>query len=308
MSENPSKYYGMLILAMFFWGGSWVSADILVEIAGPFTIGFFRFILASLFFLTLMLVKGTLSRKRYNREKLRYLVGLGLTGILGYGVFFLVGMQFTTAAQGAIIAGVNPASVSIFAHLMHQERLQKRWQYTGFVVSFTGIIFVIGVQQLLAFNLNHLIGNLIIVLAMITWGLYSSLGKSAMKKMTSLEATAGGVMVGTVFFGIGAVTEEFWIQPFLFEPVFWLNILYLGIFVTFLGFLFYFISIDKLGATRSAIFINLVPVFGTLLSALLLPDQEIYWTFIIGLALVIAGISIINIRTKHTVDTTEITG
>ncbi len=298
----------MLIMAMFFWGGSWVSADILVEIAGPFTIGFLRFVSASIFFLVLMGGKGVLTRKTYNREKLRYLVGLGLTGIFGYGVFFLFGMQFTTAAQGAIIAGINPASVSIFAHFMHHERLQKQWQYSGFVVSFTGIVFVIGVQQLLAFNLEHLIGNMIIVCAMITWGLYSSLGKSAMKKMTSLEATAGGVMVGTVFFGIGAITEEFWIQPYLFEPVFWINILYLGVFVTFLGFLFYFISIDKLGATRSAIFINLVPVFGTLLSALLLPDQEIYWTFIVGLALVIAGISIINLRTKSGEDTTEITG
>ena len=299
MSSN-SKYYGMLILATLFWGGSWVSAKILVSgiEAPPFTIGFFRFLSASICFLILMPFIGKKPHHSFTRPNLKVILLLGLTGVFGYGVLFLFGMRFTTAAQGAIIAGVNPATVSIFAHIIHGERLCKKWKYSGFLLSFTGIIFVVGIQALLDFQLDYLIGNIIIFCAMLTWGLYSAIGKSAMEKMSSIEATASGVMVGAILFGIGACFESFWTLPIMVDPAFWIQVLFLGVFVTFVGFLFYFVGIEKLGATRTAVFINLVPVFGTILSVLFL-EEPIYWTFIIGLMLVIIGISIINVPTQE---------
>jgi drug/metabolite transporter (DMT)-like permease len=292
---SDTKYYGMLILSTLFWGGSWVSAKILVsEIeAPPFTIGFFRFLSASICFLVLMPIIGKKPHHVFIKPNLKMIFLLGLTGIFGYGVFFLIGMQFTTAAQGAIIAGVNPATVSLFAHVVHGERLSEKWKYSGFVLSFTGIIFVVGVQSLLDFQMEYLIGNLIIFCAMLTWGLYSAIGKKAMNQMTPIEATASGVMVGAILFGIGACFESFWTLPIMLDPTFWIQAIFLGVFVTFIGFLFYFQGIEKLGATRTAVFINLVPVFGTLFSVLFLAEL-IYWTFIVGLALVISGITIIN--------------
>ncbi|MFX0108867.1 MAG: DMT family transporter, partial [Candidatus Hodarchaeota archaeon] len=217
----------------------------------------------------------------------------GLSGVFGYGVLFLTGMRFTTAAQGAIIAGFNPATVSLFAHIIHKERLSHKWQYIGFALAFTGVVFVVGIQALIEFNLEYLIGNLIILGAMMTWGLYSSIGKTAMKSMSSLEVTAGGVIFGCVLFGLGSITEAIWSLPAIVDPVFWINVLYLGGFVTFIGFSFYFDSIKNIGATRTGGFINLVPVFGTLLSVIIL-EEEIYWTFLAGLLMVIIGILIIN--------------
>jgi drug/metabolite transporter (DMT)-like permease len=102
---------------------------------------------------------------------------------------------------------------------------------------------------------------------------------------------------------MGAVTEEIWTLPALVDPIFWINALYLGVCVTFIGFLFYFISIKELGATRAGGFINLVPVFGTLFSYLIL-NETIYWTYGVGLFLVVSGIVIINFpsneKTAHT--------
>ncbi|MHA3963326.1 MAG: DMT family transporter [Candidatus Thorarchaeota archaeon SMTZ1-45] len=299
MSEEPTKsslrYYAMLVLAMVFWGGSWPSAKILVGIAPPMTIGFFRFFSASILFLILLFITESEPRRIFRRSNFKILFFVGLTGIFGYGVLFLTGMRLTTAAQGAIIAGFNPATVSLVAHIYHKERLSKTWQYIGFILAFMGVVFVVGIQALLEFNLDYLVGNLIILAAMFAWGLYSSIGKEAMKTLSPLEVTTGGSIIGAFLFGLGAITEEVWSLPALVNPIFWLNALYLGAFVTFIGFLFYFISIRKLGATRSGGFINLVPVFGTLFSVLIL-DEVIYWTFIIGLCLVVIGIIIINTR------------
>ena len=298
MSSNPFKYYAMLIIAMAFWGGSWVSAKLTVAIAPPMTIGFFRFFVASILFLVLLLITEPESRRFFKRENLKLLFLVGATGIFGYGILFLTGMRFTTAAQGSIIAGFNPATVSLVAHIVHKERLSKKWQYSGFILSFAGIIFVVGIQAIIDFHLEYFIGDLTILCAMIAWGIYSSVGKEAMKTMTPLEMNTGGAIIGSMLFGIGALHEQVWTLPALVEPFFWVNILYLGACVTVVGFLFYFISIKELGATRAGGFINLVPVFGTLFSAIVIPQEPIYWTFIIGLILVVIGITIINYPVK----------
>jgi drug/metabolite transporter (DMT)-like permease len=284
----------MLIVAMAFWGGSWVSAKIIVGIAPPMTIGFFRFLIGGIMFLVLMFAIEPEPLRIFRREHLKLLFLVGATGIFGYGVLFLTGMRFTTAAQGSIIAGFNPTTVSIVAHLVHGERLPRKWQYLGYAFAFSGVVFVVGIQSLIDFNIEYLIGNLIILLAMITWGVYSSIGKEAMKKLSPLEVNAGGALFGTILFGIGATYEQMWTLPAMFNPIFWVNALYLGAFVTFIGFLFYFISIKNIGASRAGGFINLVPVFGIISSALILPDEPIYWTFGIGLVLVLFGISLIN--------------
>lgn len=293
MARRNRFYYGALILAMFFWGGSWVSADIIVEIAPPFTVGFFRFLIATFPFFVMVKATGGSLRRVFSGRNLRLVSLAGLTGVFGYGTLFLFGMRLTTAAQGAIIAGFNPTSITIFAHFIHRESLGKRWQYAGLILSFVGVAFVIGVQAVLDFRLDYFIGNLIILGAMMTWGLYTSVGKEAMKGVSAAELNFGSSMIGCVLFGVGSVTESVWSLPALANPVFWFNILFLGLLVTFVSFFLYFESIRNLGATRAGGFINLVPVFGTLLSLLLL-DEPIYWTFIVGLAFVVIGISVIN--------------
>ncbi len=298
-TTKPYKYYAMLVIAMAVWGGSWVSAKIIVSLAPPMTIGFFRFFIASILFLILLLITEPESRRFFRKENLKIILLVGLTGIFSYGVLFLTGMRFTTAAQGAIIAGFNPVTVSIVAHLVHKERLSRKWQYAGFALAFAGIIFVVGVQSILDFHIEYLIGNLTILLAMITWGIYSSVGKEAMKTMTPLEVTTGGSLIGSILFGIGALNEEIWTLPALVDPIFWMNVIYLGVFVTVIGFLFYFIGIKKLGATRAGGFISLVPVFGTFFSALFMPEDPIYWTFGVGLLFVVGGIAIINFPIKE---------
>ncbi|MDO8124097.1 MAG: DMT family transporter [Candidatus Hermodarchaeota archaeon] len=298
MKLGSWKYYILLILAMVFWGGSWVSVKIVVSNAPPMTVGFFRFLTASLIFIPILLVTHREDIQSYTRRDIGLFFVLGLVGVLGYGVLFLVGMQFTSSAQGSIIAGVNPITVSLLAFLLLNERLAPKWRYLGFLFSFLGIFFVVGVQSFLEFRPDYLIGNLILLCGMLTWGLYSVLGKKVMTRYSSLETTAIGIFFGTVLFFGAALTEQFWTLPIMADPAFWLHILYLGIFVTVVGFLFYFIGIENLGASRAAVFISLVPVFGTLFSILIL-SEPLYWTFIVGLILVVIGILVINYPRKE---------
>ncbi|MHA1481544.1 MAG: DMT family transporter, partial [Candidatus Thorarchaeota archaeon] len=138
----------------------------------------------------------------------------------------------------------------------------------------------------------------IILGAMCMWGFYSSIGKEAMKTMTPLEMNAGSVVFGAIFFGVFALSEQPWNLPVISDFVFLFNVLFLAVGVTVVGFYLYFAGIDKLGATKAGGFVNFVPVFGTILSMLIL-SETIYWTFLVGLLLVITGVSIINLPNKN---------
>lgn len=291
MNITDYKYHLFLIITMISWGISWPVSKLLVADIPPLVVGFFRFLIASLLFIpTLFYVQRDFT---VNREKITWFAILGLIGIFGYGILFLIGMTLTTASQGSIIAGVNPAGISLIAHVIHKEKLDAKWKYSGFLISFFGVLFVIGMQALFNFQIESFLGSLIILVAMGCWGLYSSIGKSAMIKYTSLEVTTGAIIFGTIFFGLGAIKEEFWNLTIYSNPDFWLGIIILSCFTTYIGFFLYFHSIKNIGATQSSIFINLVPVFSTIFSFFLL-NENIDWTLIVGFLLISTGITIIN--------------
>jgi drug/metabolite transporter (DMT)-like permease len=292
--NTPLRAYILVTIAMMTWGAAWVAMNILVEIAGPFTIGFYRFLVASILFIGLSYIRGEKNRKIFPRENLKPILASGIFGIFGFSMLSLVGLTFTTAAQASIIAGLNPITVYIFANLIHKEQLQHRWQYLGFLFAFSGILILVGVQPLTQFQFEYVIGNLILILAMVTWGLNSSIAKAGMKTMSSQEFTTASVLVGTILFGIGSLIELNALPSVLLNPVFWMNILFLSILTTVIGFLFYFGAINEVGVTKIGVFISLVPIFGTLLSILLL-QEPVYWTFIISLGLIVVSIIIINI-------------
>ncbi|MFW9801747.1 MAG: DMT family transporter [Candidatus Thorarchaeota archaeon] len=263
------------------------------SISQPMTVGFFRYAIAGLLFLLLLHSNGVSPRTLFNRDTMPALVLGGITGVFGFTYLSLVGTRFTTAGQASIIAGINPITVSFFAYLLHRELLASRGRYLGIVLAFLGIVFVVGIQALLEFNLDYLAGNMILIISMLSWGVYSSTSKIAMQNLTPVEATAGSIFVGWFLFCIGTVTELESLKQVLLIAEFWWNVIFLGAISAFFGFLMYFEAVKRIGVTRTGSFTSLIPLFGTATSIILL-EEQILWTFTVGLVLVVLGIIILN--------------
>ncbi len=297
LSESKSgnlAYYALLVLTMVTWGISWPVSKLLVTLGTPLQVGFIRFLFASVVLLVINFTTNRAEQSRLRPKDYGQFALLALTGIFGYGILFLFGMKYTTASQGSVIAGSQPVIVSILAYLLYKETLAPRWRYLGYIPGFLGVAVIIGLQSLLEFNPDYLLGNMLVLGAMFFFATYSNLGKAVMKSHSSLVATAWGTFFGMVMFGAGAAVENRWSELRIDSGVFWVGILTLSLVTTVIGFVLYFVAIKRLGATRSAIFINLVPVFGTLFSVLLL-GEVIQWTLLLGMGLILTGITIINL-------------
>ncbi len=129
-------------------------------------------------------------------------------------------------------------------------------QYSGLVLSFIGVIFIVGIRQIFVYNKEHLIGNIIVLIGFVFWSLYTTYGKTVMKKVSSFEVTACATFVGMILFGVSASIENNWSSLVNIETFFWIGICILGLLPTVLGFFFYFTSVSKIGATHTRIFMN----------------------------------------------------
>lgn len=286
--EPQIRDYALLVLAMVCWGGSWVSGKVISEFAAPLTIAFWRFIIASALLLPALWLtsKTALSIEKKDIPSFFF---LGLTGIAIYNFFFLTGLRYTSASSGALIAGSNPVLITIFAILFLGES-RSLHKVLGILCGMVGVTLVIGVDALEGTNWG---GNILIFLGMVAWASYSTRIKQLTSRYSSFELTTYGVVCGTIILFPLAMLE---CNLELYEPGYlhiWAGILYLAIFATCVGFVLFNRSLKRIGASRTAIFINLVPIFGSALAILLL-DETLTLLKILGLGFVIGGVIIIT--------------
>ena len=129
--------------------------------------------------------------------------------------------------------------------------------------------------------------------AVASWTAYTILGKHALKGLSPIAATTYASLWGLLLLCMGAVNQ----LPLLDTAKLTWQVLsaiaFLGVFGTVIGFVWYYEGVKAIGPARTAVFNNLVPVFGVSLSALLL-NEAILISMVLGGLLVIAGVSLTN--------------
>jgi drug/metabolite transporter (DMT)-like permease len=221
------------------------------------------------------------------------LILLGMTGIFAYNVCFFYGLQHITAGRAALIIASTPLAITIFAALFLGEKLTLL-KICGVLTCLTGAIFVIsnGHPRLL-FSGGFGPGEKALLGCVLSWTAYSLVGRQVLKTMTPLASVCYSSIIGTLLLAIPAIHQGLLGEVTTISTVAWLSLAYLGVGGTAVGFSLYYQAIQTIGAARSGIFINLVPVFSVLLSWLIL-DEAIKPIVIVGGILILGGVSLTN--------------
>lgn len=277
---------------MLFWGGTFVAGKLAAQNVGPFSIAFLRFTIASAFLLPL-------TRKREGRfpvingSQFILIVLLGLTGIFAYNVLFYKGLRIIEASRAALIVATCPIFITILSALFLKEKITPL-KALGIAVSVCGAAVVISkgdVSRIIEGGLGR--GEFYIFCCVLSWAIYSLIGKAVMKDLSALTAVSYSAAVGAVALFVPA-----WLEGLIGNVVHqsardWVCIFYLGVFGTVIGFVWYYQGVDRLGPTRAGLFINFVPIFGVLCARLFLKEQ-ITLSLAAGAALVISGAYLTN--------------
>ncbi|MGB1289292.1 MAG: DMT family transporter, partial [Aggregatilineales bacterium] len=184
------------ISAATIWGGMYVVSDIVLEVIPPFTLLTIRLLLA----IGLLIVILHLSGRTLPEHKLiiRFL-GVGLVGMgVSLGAQF-AGTALSTAVNGALVTSASPVFIMLFAVLILHEKLISRRIVAG-ILAIIGVLVILNPAQA-DFGSETFLGDIFLIIAAITWGLYSVLvrwagqGEKADTLMITAIASIGGLFV-----------------------------------------------------------------------------------------------------------------
>ena len=286
---------GLAVLACLIWSGNFIAARGVYKEIPPVSLAFYRWITASI-------IIFFFARKQFKAEwkpvkqSWHYLFWTALTGIAIFNTFVYIGGHYTTAINLALIGtSSSPIVAVILARIFIKEKIGLL-KVIGMLLCVAGILFLLSrasFQNLLSLQFSK--GDIWVLAAAFFFAVYNTLVK---KKPASISP----VNFLFVIFTMGTLL----LLPFyLWElstsnPVEWnlnlvLVILYLGIGPSVICFLIWNIAIGRLGAGRTALFGNLIPVFSSL-EAVIILNEQFTWIHIVSMVVVFAGILLANLR------------
>jgi drug/metabolite transporter (DMT)-like permease len=284
--------YLKLFLTAIFWGGTFVAARIVAQDVGPYAASFLRFLVASLF-LTVMLLQKEGHLPLLRRHQVLPAVLLGMTGVFTYNVFFFLGLKTVTAGRASLIVATNPVFIALFSSLFFQEKMDAG-KAAGIFLCLTGATVVISLGDPAALFTGGIgSGEAFILGCVASWVAYSLIGKVIMKDCPPLTAVTYACLIGAAALLPFACIENLPRLVGGFSVPDWAGIVYLGVFGTVLGFIWYYEGIQAIGPSRASVFINFVPVSGVFFGWLIL-GEAINLSLLAGAALVVTGVTLTN--------------
>ena len=188
-------------------------------------------------------------------------------------------------------------TVGLLSHLMRHERVTTSG-WAGTVLAFGGVYVIIAGKAPEEGPAPSLFGDLLILLAALSWCLYTVLAKPLLQRHSPMKMTAVTMTLGLVFLlplCVPALGRQDWSRVTL---VGWSATLYAALFPLVLAYVLWYRSVRNVGSVRTAVYSNLVPVVGTLAGWLLL-GERLYPALGLGAAAIFAGIGLTRERTPR---------
>ncbi|RYG40550.1 MAG: DMT family transporter [Chitinophagaceae bacterium] len=284
-----------IILIVTIWGSASAVTKLAVDDIPPYIFAFLRNAVAAACLLPYFLIRRRKNSSLYPPLPRKKVVLMGLTGITFFYLFFNLSLYYTTASAGALIQGFIPAAIILLSILFLKERLRPL-QIGGIALSVIGVI-MIGFIGSFAGARNAILGNTLMIFAVIFWGFYTIISKS-LEKFDAVQLTATSTTIGTIGL-IPAVVFELIRHPELptISMTDWLSILYLGIFSSAVCYILYNKVLKVLSGVQVGNFMNFDPVVGAILAISFLGEKITVWQ-IAGAILVLVGVFLTSRKGK----------
>ena len=294
----------LLVLVAVIWGSTWAAGRFLsygLNEENPATLSaatsaWLRYAFAvSVFFLWSISSRAERSFLFLppDRESWVFSIWLGLLATMAYHLLFMHGMRWTAAGDASLIIPMNPVFTVLLAVPMLGQRISTRMS-VGLLIGISGVAVVVGWSPNSGIPIEHrIIGDLMILLAALSWAATSNLTKIMLsweKGYSSLEIVVWYSLTGWALLSPWVIVENWGAAVPEPSSAEWMTIAYLGVISTVLSYVLFAKGIELIGPTAASSYVFLVPVFGVLGGWLLL-GEEIGASMILGFVLIVIGVT-----------------
>lgn len=275
-------------ITILIWGTTFISTKILLAAFAPIEILFFRFLMG---FIALMIVYPYRLKVKDKKQNLTFACA-GLCGITLYYLLENIALTYTMASNVGIIISAAPFFTAILTHLFlkGEEKLRVNF-FVGFGVAMIGIC-LISFNGSVNLRLNPL-GDFLAITAAFVWAVYSVLTrKISSYGYNTVQTTRRVFFYGLIFMIPVVMIFNFKLGLSRFSnPVYLLNIMFLGLGASALCFVTWNFAVKVLGTVKTSIYIYIVPVI-TVITSMIVLGEKITCMSAFGIAMTLAGLLI----------------
>jgi len=276
----------LMVAVILIWGINFSVVKLALRDFSPLAFNGVRFGLATAVMVVILVLRG--ESFRLARRDLLPIVFLGLSGHTLYQLVFIFGLAATIPANSALLMATSPIFVAIYGRMLGIERT-NRLIWAGIVLSFAGILMVIGGGGEVSLGGGTLRGDLLILAAAMLWAAYTTASKPLLTRYSPIKVTALSMVAGTIPFvviSVPALLRQDWGASTISG---WGALLYSAVFAVVVGYVIWYTSVQRVGNARTAVYSNLLPVVAGVIGWLLLGDR-LTPLQLVGAAVVLAGI------------------
>jgi drug/metabolite transporter (DMT)-like permease len=277
-------------VSISFWGISFVSTKAVVDTIEPYTLLALRFAIGALFLLALLVVK------RYPLtlplQYIPHVIVLSVLGVFIHQVIQATALLSIDASAAGWMISFSPVFTVILSMLFLHEKMT--WlRSAGMLIAIIGVLMVTSARsgQSPGFEVNF--GYILMVLSTLNWAVYSVLLKRLRVPLPSLIVTFYMSLLGCLLSIPFLLRSKGWENMTFLTNTEWAHILFLGIFVSGVGYWYWAKALEVMEATRVSMFLYLEPLV-TFIAAVLLLHEKILFISILGGIIIILGVIMVN--------------
>ncbi|MCD2180151.1 DMT family transporter [Rhizobium sp. C1] len=287
LKPATGKAYLFLLTTALIWGGNAVAGKMAVGHVSPFLMTLIRWVIAFGLIVTISVPQLRQDWPAIRRNWL-YLLLMGATGFTGFNALLYTALHYTSAINAVIEQAGMPFVIFVANFFIFRMRATGG-QVVGFLLTLSGIALTAAngdLQTLLSLKLNF--GDLLMLFAVLVYAAYT-VGlrfKPELHWKSMMAATAGGAMIAAIPLGV----YEWWNGAAQVpDAKGWAVVAFIAIFPSLFAQTLFVRGVEIIGSNRAGLFINLVPIFGMLLSIGLI-GEPLHVYHIVSLVLVLGGI------------------
>ncbi len=295
-SSRPWITYTLLVLCTACWGATLVVGEVAVGASGPLFVAGSRYLIATV--LLFGFLAGSRQRLTVRRADLGWLALMGAVGVFGYNTLYFLGLDLSTASHGALIGATPPVWTVLICAVFLGERLTGR-RVLGIALGLAGVVLVLqaSARSGPGGSDHTLLGDLFLLLAAVSWAVYSVLGRRVLGRYSPSQVTAWASLFGTAMFVPVMVLAPHPAPDRMLAPTVLLSVGFLAVFSTVVAFVLWNRGVAAIGASRTAVFLNLEPVWG-LAMAMVFLHQSVTLLQLGGAVLVLVAVFVMQKRGK----------
>jgi drug/metabolite transporter (DMT)-like permease len=288
---SQTRAYIALLLIATLWGTFPATSKLALADIPPTLLTAVRCVIASGLLSVLVLRSGFDAARELTGDAVKAFFVLGAAGFVVSAHISYWGIYTTSAANAAILQATAPVMVALGARIYLGERLRAK-QRVGVIVSMLGVLLVVTEGRLAELAPSELrLGDFLTLFALVGWTVYTVYGKRVLSGHSPALTTTAAYVCGTlILIPLAIVTAPLTPRPRLAAPVAWAVLLYHAI-PGAVAHLWWYAAVERVGPSRAAIFMNVTPVVGIGMAALLVGEEIGPWQ-IAGVAMVLGGVAL----------------